>query len=146
MPWESKTVEELRKEFIIAAKYTKNFSSLCREFGITRKTGYKWIERSAKTDDLSDGSHARKNISNKTSTEIENRILSIRRDNPGWGAKTIHKVLENQGCNNLPCVKTVNNILNRYGCISPEESVKHKPYQRFEREQCNQMWQTDFKG
>ena len=45
MPWEDKTVEELRKEFVEAAKVCSNFSSLCREFGITRKTGYKWIER-----------------------------------------------------------------------------------------------------
>ncbi len=40
MPWKDKTVEELRKEFVEAAKTSKNFSSLCREFGITRKTGY----------------------------------------------------------------------------------------------------------
>lgn len=146
MPWESKTVEELRKEFVEAAKTSKNFSSLCREFDITRKTGYKWVERAAENGNLSDRSHARKNISNKTSVEVENRILCVRHDNPGWGAKTIHKVLENQGYTDLPCIKTVNNILNRYGCISPEESVKHKPCKRFEREQCNQMWQTDFKG
>ena len=41
MPWKDKTVEELRKEFVEAAKTSKNFSSLCREFGITRATGYK---------------------------------------------------------------------------------------------------------
>ena len=45
MPWKDKTVEELRKEFVEAAKTSKNFSSLCREFGISRKTGYKWVER-----------------------------------------------------------------------------------------------------
>ncbi len=146
MPWECKTVEDLRKEFVIAAQSAKNFSALCREFGITRKTGYKWVERAAETGDFSYRSHARNNVSNKTPAETENRILSVRRDNPGWGAKTIHKVLENQGCANLPCVKTVNNILNRHGCISPEESLKRRPFQRFEKDSCNQMWQTDFKG
>ncbi len=54
--------------------------------------------------------------------------------------------MENQGNENIPCVKTVNNILNRYGCISKEESLKHQPYQRFERDKCNELWQTDFKG
>ena len=137
MPWECKTVEDLRKEFVIAAQSAKNFSALCREFGITRKTGYKWVERAAETGDFSDRSHARNNVSNKTPAETENRILSVRRDNPGWGAKTIHKVLENQGCANLPCVKTVNNILNRHGCISPEESLKRRPFQRFEKDSCN---------
>ena len=146
MPWESKTVEELRKEFVFASKTTSNFSSLCREFGITRKTGYKWISRAKETEDLSDRSHARKNLSNKTDKETENLILSVRKDNPAWGGKTIRQVLVNQGYEDLPCVKTCNNILKRNGCISEEESLKHKPFVRFERDKCNQMWQTDFKG
>ncbi len=146
MPWESKTVEELRKEFVIASKSTHNFSSLCREFGITRKTGYKWIGRAKETNDLSDRSHARKNISNKTDLETENLILSVRKDNPAWGGKTIRQILVNQGYEDLPCVKTCNNILKRNGCITEEESLKHKPFVRFERDKCNQMWQTDFKG
>ncbi len=146
MPWESKTVEELRKEFVFASKTTNNFSSLCREFGITRKTGYKWIARAEETNDLSDRSHARKNISNKTDRETEELILSVRKDNPAWGGKTIRQVLVNQGYEDLPCVKTCNNILKRNGCVSEEESLKHKPFVRFERDKCNQMWQTDFKG
>ncbi len=146
MPWESKTVEELRKEFIIAAQNTKNFSSLCREFGITRATGYKWVERGKNCESLSDRSHARKNISNKTDSETEQLILSVRKDNPAWGGKTIRTVLLNQGYDDLPCVKTFNNILKRNGCISPEESLKHKPFIRYEKENCNDMWQTDFKG
>ncbi len=146
MPWESKTVEELRKEFIEAAKISSNFSLLCREFGITRRTGYKWIERSKVTGDLSDRSHARKVINNKTSLNTENLILTLRKENPGWGAKTLHKVLENQGYENLPCIKTFNNILKRNGCISKEERLKHQPFVRFEKDKCNEMWQTDFKG
>lgn len=146
MPWESKTVEKLREEFIQEAQRTTNFSFLCREFGITRKTGYKWLERAKQTNDLSDRSHARKNIGNKTALETENLILSVRAENPGWGAKTIHQVLLNQGYENLPCTKTFNNILKRNGCISEEEGLKHKPFVRFEKDKCNEMWQTDFKG
>ncbi len=146
MPWESKTVEEIRKEFIDAAKISNNFSSLCREFGITRRTGYKWLERSKITNDLSDRSHARKVIGNKTNFELENIILALRKDNPGWGAKTLRKVLENQGYEDLPCVKTFNNILKRNDCITKEESLKHKAFVSFEKEHCNEMWQTDFKG
>lgn len=146
MPWESKTVEELRKEFVLAAKESKNFSSLCREFGITRKTGYKWVERFENNLELKDRSKKPKIIANKTPVEIEKVILDLRKDNPGWGAKTIKKVLENHGHENIPCVKTVNNILNRNGCISETESLKHKPFVRFEKDHCNEMWQTDFKG
>ena len=58
MPWKDKTMEELRREFVDAAKHAKNFSSLCREFGISRKTGYKWVERNSQSCELSDRSHA----------------------------------------------------------------------------------------
>lgn len=43
MPWEEKTVMEKRKEFIERAAECGNFSELCREYGISRKTGYKWL-------------------------------------------------------------------------------------------------------
>ena len=146
MPWGNKTVESLREEFIIAAESSSNFSSVCREFGISRRTGYKWIDRHQNGDSLSDRSHARLTIGNQTSPEIEALILSVRSENPGWGGKTIRQVLLNHGHTDLPCVKTFNNILKRNGCIATEESLKHKPFVRFEKDHCNEMWQTDFKG
>ena len=146
MPWKDKTVEELRKEFVEAAKTTKNFSSLCREFGITRKTGYKWVKRSEQDYPLSDRSHIPLHIPGRTESEIEEAILRVRAENPEWGAKTIRKILENNGYTNLPCTRTINNILQRHGCISEEESQKRKGFIRFEREYCNELWQTDFKG
>lgn len=145
MPWKDKTVEELRKEFVEAARSCDNFSSLCREFGITRATGYKWVKRYAADETLSDQSRRPHITANKTSTETEMKIVEVRVDHPGWGAKKIKTVLENKGYE-MPCAKTVNNILNRYDCISKEESLRHKPYIRFEKEKCNEMWQADFKG
>ena len=47
MPWGARTVEEKREEFVLAVKRSTNFSALCREFGITRRTGYKWVRRAA---------------------------------------------------------------------------------------------------
>lgn len=138
-------MEEQRKEFAEAAKESKNFSALCREFGITRKTGYKWVERYKESADLSDKSRKPFTIANRTPTETEERIVALRAENPGWGAKKLKIVLERQGYA-IPCVKTVNNILNRYGCISPEEAQKHQAFIRFEKEHCNELWQTDFKG
>ena len=145
MPWENKTVEELRKEFAEAAKNCSNFSSLCREFGITRATGYKWVKRYENDESLSDRSRRPSITANKTSEAIETQIIEERTAHPGWGAKKIQVSLKNKGVE-MPCVKTVNNILNRYGCISKEESLRHKAFTRFEKERCNDMWQTDFKG
>ena len=145
MPWKDKTVEELRKEFVQAAESCSNFSSLCREFGITRATGYKWLARYENNESLSDRSKRPNVTANKTPTAIEAQIIEARTVHPGWGAKKIKVSLENKGVE-MPCIKTVNNILNRYGCIAKEESLKHKAFTRFEKELCNEMWQTDFKG
>lgn len=145
MPWRSKTVEKLREEFALSAKNRTNFSALCREFGITRKTGYKWLKRYTESESLADKSRTPNLIANKTPEATERLVVALRKDNPGWGAKKLKAALEREGFN-IPCVKTVNNILNRYGCIAPEESDRHKPFIRFEKEHCNDMWQTDFKG
>ena len=145
MPWKDKTVEELRKEFVEAATSCSNFSSLCREFGITRATGYKWLARYENNESLSNRSKRPNVTANKTPRSIETQIIETRTVHPGWGAKKIKVSLENKGIE-MPCIKTVNNILNRYGCISKEESLKHKSFTRFEKERCNEMWQTDFKG
>ena len=104
MPWKDKTVEELRKEFVGAAKTSKNFSSLCREFGITRATGYKWVERNNQSCSMSDRSHAPLHIPGRTPAEIEEAILRVRADNPEWGAKTI-------------LMQTI--LLHCFGCSSP---------------------------
>ena len=146
MPWECRTVEDQRKEFAQAAVCCGNFSALCREFGITRRTGRKWVERYESQQPLTDRSRRPHTTPTRTPEDVENLILSVRAENPGWGARTIHQVLSNAGHTGLPCVKTVNNILNRHGCISPEESLKRHPFTRFEKDQCNAMWQTDFKG
>lgn len=146
MPWECKTVEEQRKEFAEAASGCGNFSALCREYGITRRTGYKWLERYKAGKPMTDQSRRPCSSPKRTPAETEQLILAVRQENPGWGAKTIWSVLDRRGYKTLPCVKTVNNILHRNGCISTEESLKRQPYTRFQKEQCNIMWQTDFKG
>jgi len=146
LPWENKTVEQLRDEFAWKAQGAPNFSALCREYGITRRTGYEWRRRAGNGEALTDRSHVPNTIPGKTKPEIESAVLAVRTEHPAWGGKKIRKVLENQGIEGLPCVKTCNNILKRNGCISEEASAKAKPIQRFEREKCNEMWQTDFKG
>ena len=146
MPWESRTVEDQRREFAQAAMCCDNFSALCREFGITRRTGQKWVNRYRECQPLTDRSRRPHNCPSRTPEDVELLILALRAENPGWGARTIQEVLLAEGHRNIPCAKTVNNILNRHGCISPEESQKRKPFVRFEKDRCNQMWQVDFKG
>ena len=117
MPWERRTVEDQRKEFAQAAMQCTNFSKLCREFGIDRHTGYKWKERYAARQPLTDRSRRPHTSPTRTPEEVEQLVLAVRADNPGWGAKTIHAVLTREGHKDLPCVKTVNNILNALSIV-----------------------------
>jgi transposase InsO family protein len=146
MPWESRTVKEQREAFVEAVSGSRNFSALCREFGITRKTGYKWIRRYREGEPLSDRSHRPGTNPNKTPAAVEESILELRRENPGWGGKKIKQVLETEGKENIPSARTVGSILLRNGMIAPEESQKHTPFRRFARDKCNELWQADFKG
>lgn len=142
MPWGEKSVERLREEFVIAAKCKKQtISSLCAEFNISRKTGYKWLNR----DNCLNQSRKPHHSPSKTDMLTEKAIVAMRQDNPCWGAKKIHKVLSDNGYY-MPCPRTVVNILKRNDCINYEESLKHKAFTRFEREKCNELWQADFKG
>ena len=146
MPWGNKSVEELRESFLFEVEQSGNISKVCRKYGITRRTGYKWLKREANGEDLNDKSRKPKRIANKTDVETENLILSVREDNPSWGGRMIHDYLLKQGKKQLPSPRTCCNILSRNGCILPEESKKHQAFKRFTREHCNDLWQTDFKG
>lgn len=147
MPWEKRTEMEQREAFVTeASRNQMSFAALCRRYGISRKTGYKWVARSAQGKMLCDQSRRPKHTSNKTPEPIEQLVVAVRQANPAWGGKTIKKVLENAGYTNIPSSKTCSAILKRNGCIAPEESLKHTPYCRFQREKCNQLWQMDFKG
>ncbi len=147
MSWETKTVMEQRKQFVMAASAEDaNISELCRQYGISRKTGYKWINRAESGLPLCDQSRRPNRQPSKTADNIEQKIIELRLSHPAWGGKTIRAALEAAGVKGLPSDKTCCNIIKRNGLIDPEESAKHTAFIRFEKDHCNEMWQTDFKG
>ena len=146
MPWMERRVEMLREEFIARSMQDNhNISALCEEFGISRKTGYKWIKRYQESGCLENRSKGPKKNSSKTDERIERLIIEIRQEHPGWGARKIQVHLTRKG-HKMPCIRTVNNILKRNGFISQEASLARRPFKRFERENNNELWQADFKG
>ncbi len=147
MPWKEETVENQRRQFAVrAGEEGCNFSALCREYGITRKTGYKWLERYRAGISLNNQSRAPVYRPHRTPPEMEELILSVRMKHPTWGARKILRYLVDKGNMGLPVPSTATAILKRNGFISPEESEKHTAYQRFEHEAPNDLWQMDFKG
>lgn len=147
MPWKEKTVEMEREEFVkrVLSK-EKSKSELCREYGISRPTGDKWIARCMNGNSLENKSRAPFHTANKTDSQIEEQLLKYRHEHPAIGAVKIKRILENKGITDLPSTSTVNAIFKRNGCITRQASLAATPYQRFEKENPNDMWQADFKG
>ena len=149
MPWKERTTMSLRREFVQCALQDGiNMSALCREFGISRKTGYKWLRRYQEGgwEALQDRSRRPHTSPNRTPAEIEAQVLAVRQEHPAWGGRKIHAYLRRQGLLHPPSPSTITQILHRHGCIDPEEARKHRPFQRFQRGRPNELWQMDFKS
>ncbi len=147
MPWKEETVENQRRTFVtLAAQAGCNFSALCREYDISRKTGYKWVERYQNGLPLTDQSREPLFQPRRTPPEIEELILCVRSNHPTWGARKILRYLADKGNVLLPAPSTAASILKRNGFVSPEATAQHTPYKRFVRDAPNDLWQMDFKG
>lgn len=148
MPWNDVTVMELRREFVtLAAQHTVPFVALCARFGISRKTGYKWLARFAEAgetglDDRSRRPHASPTI---TDAETTGRIRIVATAHPTWGGRLIRHALLNEGHTGVPAASTITAILAREGLRERDASASH-PVIRFEAEAPNHRWQMDFKG
>lgn len=149
MPWKEQSIVSLRTEFVHLAKQDgANISELCRRFGISRKTGYKWLKRHALggRQALEDRSRRPRNSPRRTASSIEAKVVSVRQAHPTWGARKIQAWLRHRDAPVPRSQNTVTAILHRYALIDPEEAKKHRPFQRFEMERPNELWQMDFKG
>lgn len=146
MPWKVSPVSELRLAFVHQVlTLGRQIGPTCQLYGISRKTGYKWLKRYAAgvPGTLEDRSRRPRVSPEKTSAEIEEKVLEVRRTY-GWGARKIRAFLQDQNVT-MPSIRTVNNVLKRRGeiTVSPEPPTV---VQFFERESPHQLWQCDFKG
>lgn len=149
MPWQEKDTMSLRREFVeLAQQDGTNIRALCRHFGISPKSGYKWLQRcaeSAGSRALADRSRRPHTSPGRTAAEIEAVVVALRQAHPAWGGRKIaRRLLDLDSLHLAP--STVTSILHRHGLISPEVSQAAKPWQRFEHEAPNALWQMDFKG
>ena len=147
MPWPEVSVMDQRREFVsLAMQEGANRRELCRRFGISPDVGYKWLRRAAAGDgSLADRSRRPHRSPKHCDAAAEARVLAIRQAHPAWGARKIGRCLEREGVS-PPARSTVHEILRRHGLVKPPEHGHQGPYQRFEKEAPNQLWQMDFKG
>ena len=109
-------------------------------------TGDKWIARYLSGEKMEDLSKAPKSIPNKTTPEMEKKIVEYRTRYPAIGAVKMRRMMENDKYEKLPSARTFNEIFKRNGLITREASQASTPHQRFEKSYPNEMWQADFKG
>lgn len=145
MPWQEVDKVELRRIFVERFKSgVVSMSAACKEFGISRPTGYKWLSRyNAEGDSgLLDRSRRPHNAVS-TSSEMVNAIVCERKRRR-WGARKIHKRFETLGLG-PPSETTVNRILKREGLVVSHSKTTDPP-QSFERRHPNTLWQMDHKS
>lgn len=146
MPWQERSVVSERQEFVaFASQEGVNIAALCGHYGISRKTGYKWLARAAAGDRvLADHSRRPRSSPGQTSPELEARILELRAQHPAWGGRKLHHRLVANGVADAPAPSTTTAILRRHGVLAPEPAPRD--FLRFEHPAPNDLWQMDFMG
>jgi transposase InsO family protein len=148
MPWITTTMMSQRLEFVrLAGQAGINFRQLCRRFNLSAKTGYKWRRRFAEAGEagLADRSRRPRCSPGLSSPEIATQVIAVRTEHPTWGGRKLRRRLQNLGVE-VPSANTCTAILRRADLLGGQDQVVSKPWQRFEREQPNELWQMDFKG
>jgi transposase InsO family protein len=152
MPWKETTTMEQKVAFIcewLSEKYS--ISELSMSFDISRPTAYKLIQQYEKhgIKGLLDKSKAPINHPNRTSQDVEKKILYLKEEHKRWGAKKLRRLLFNDfTVSEIPSVVTVHNILLRHGLVCPQKRLRRiKPvYPIFDPQECNEVWSADYKG
>ena len=155
MPWKEELPMNQRFRFI--GDYLNqyfSFTELCERFGISRKTGYKWVGRyheSGMPDSILDRSKRPHNFPTQTSAEIVNALLLVRNKYPSWGPKKLLWRIERDHpeWDSLPALSTVALILKRNGLTRKRRKRIRRPHPGKPMTvitEPNQVWTLDFKG
>jgi transposase InsO family protein len=151
LPWKTRTPVDLRMEIMKRLVGGERISDLCREYGISRKTGDKFKQRFKRLGvaGLQQRSSAPNVIPHKTSAELADVIVAARKQHPTWGGKKLKEVLEKQHQRVFPAVSTIGEILLRNGLV---ERRRRRPNHRStptalrEAHAPNDIWCVDYKG
>ena len=141
-----------RMRFVIRLKDGESMASLCREFGISRKTGYKIFERYQECglEGLSDRSRRPFRYANQLPEQVEAAIVAARREKPTWGARKIRERLLRRlpPAVKMPAVSTIHAVLDRHGLVkrAPRPRTRTEGTALSEGLNPNDLWSTDYKG
>jgi len=153
MPWEETCVVEERLKFVLAyARGEASISELCRQFAISRKTGYKWRGRYevGGIGGLTDHSKAPVNCPHRMRLEVEAAILGLRHKHPTWGPKKLRARLGALAPDEpWPAPSTIGALLERQGLVHRRKLRQRTPPHSAPFAHChgaNDVWCADLKG
>src|SRR6202166_3991195 len=152
MPWKDRTVMDERIRFVARLLEGESMALLCREFNISRKTGYKIFDRYKECglEGISDRTRRPHRYGNQLPVQVETAILTLKQDKPHWGARKIREKLLRRFSSEVkvPAQSTIHAVLDRHGLVKRMRrrrghaegttlSLGQKP---------NELWCTDYKG
>ena len=140
-----------RLRFVARLLEGEKMALLCREFDISRKTGYKIFQRyrDCGVHGLTDRSRRPYRHANQLPLQIETRIIQLKRERPSWGAPKIREKLRRSlGDIRLPAISTVHAVLDRHGLVSRGRKRRYKAQGTTLSKPLypNDLWCADYKG
>ncbi len=151
MPWKESSAMDERLRFVARLLEGEPMSFLCREFGISRKTGYKIFDRYKDhgLEGLTDRSRRPVRYANQLPPQVETAIVRAKQDKPHWGARKIRELLVRRlaGHVRVPAKSTIHAVLDRHGLVKPAIRRRHATGTALSLGQApNELWCADYKG
>jgi len=151
MAWKSVSPMDERTKFVLEAQLDLwTITDLCQRYGISRKTGYKWLNRFDQQgfDGLKERSRAPKRCAHRSAEDIVEQVLAQRKRHSKWGPKKIADALKRAGVDHVPAPSTIGNILQRHGMVRRRRrrAVGRWPAALTKAQHANHVWAVDFKG
>ena len=151
MPWKVCKPMDERLKFIARLLDGEQMAGLCREFGISRKTGYKILTRYNATglEGLTDRSRRPYRHANQLPIQIETLIVRVKQDKPSWGAPKIRERLTRLYPDvHAPAISTVHAVLDRHGLVKRRARRRNRAQGTTlsRPAQPNELWCADYKG
>lgn len=151
MPWKASFIMDEKMKFIGRLLQGEKMAELCRELGISRKTGYKFWGRykDVGLHGLTDRSRRPYRYANQLPLQIEKEILRIKENKPSWGAPKIREILRRKYPEvKTPAKSTIHCILARHGLVKPRKNRRYKAVGTplIDQHHPNDLWCADYKG
>jgi len=151
MPWKDLNIMNQKTEFVLKAQQTNNFRALCREYEISPKTGYKWMQRMLThgLEGLNDESRRPRSSPEALAEDVVCRIVRLKEGHRTWGPRKIRELYERQW-GGAPSESSFKRVLERAGMTEKKRVRKAGQSGRItsgpKAEAPNDVWTVDLKG